>query len=180
MAKLIFGAFPDRKKVNKAIIELEEGGVPLEDFSVIGQTKAMEDTEISAENVAGGGMAVGGVAGGLAGLVAGAVATAGMFVAGPVVVLAGLGWVALATATGSVVGAAAGGLVGALVGLGIPEETARSHESVIKAGGILLGVEDTAVSEQEIRECFKQHGAGQIAVVEHTALPARIAATLSQ
>lgn len=186
MAKLVIGAFPDRKEANEAVMDLEDAGVPMDDFSVIGQEDAdktgnFKDTmsESTTGKVTGGGAAVGGAAGGLAGLIAGAVATAGMFVAGPVVLLAGLGWVALATVTGGAVGAAAGGIVGALVGLGIPEETAKHHESVIKAGGVLLGVEDNEASENEIRECFEKHGAEQIAVVEHATIPGRIAAALS-
>lgn len=177
----------DSTRTLSGIMELEEAGVPPEDFSVIGQ----EDTEktdnfkgtiaeSTSGKVAGGGAAVSGVAGGLAGLIAGAVATAGMFVAGPVVLLAGLGWVALATVTGGAVGATAGGIVGALVGLGIPEETAKHHESVIKAGGVLLGVEDNKVSEQEVQKCFEAHGAEQLAVIEHQSLPARIAAAITQ
>lgn len=186
MTKLVIGAFPDREDANEAILELEEAGVPKEDFSVIGQEDAEKTgnfTDTAAESttgkVAGGGAAVGGVAGGLAGLIAGAVATAGMFIAGPVVLLAGLGWVALATVTGGAVGAAAGGIVGALVGLGIPEETAKHHESVIKAGGVLLGVDDHEVTEEEIRECFEEHGAEQIATITHENVPARVAALVA-
>lgn len=186
MTKLIIGAFPDKREANEAIVELEEAGVTQEDFSIIAQEN-MEETsnaegdkrKSATDRAAGSGAAVGGVAGGLAGLISGAVATAGMFVAGPVVLLAGLGWVALTTVGGGVIGATAGGVVGALVGLGIPQETARHHESVLKAGGILLGTEDNAASEQEIRECYEAHGAEQIAVVEHRNISARVASAIA-
>ena len=181
MALSEIGAFPDRNKANDAIMELEEAGVPQEDFSIIGQeetekTGNYKDTlaESTTGKVAGSSAAVGGVVGGLAALIAGAIATAGMFVAGPVVLLAGLGWVALVTVTGGAVGTAAGGIVGALVGLGIPEEKAKHHESVLKSGGVLLGVEDNEVTENEIRRCFENHGAEEIAVIEHKALPAHV------
>ncbi len=184
MAKLVIGAFPDRKEANEAIVELSDAGVPMEDFSIIGQggtdkTGNFKDklSESATGRMAEGGTAVGGVTGGLAGLIAGAITTAGMFVAGPVIVLVGLGWLALATVTGGAVGAAVGGIVGALVGLGIPEETAKHHESVINAGGVLLGAEDSELSEHEIRECFERHGAEQIAAVEHNEVAAHVAAT---
>lgn len=185
MAKLEIGAFPDVREANEAIIELEEAGVPQEDFSVIGKEETEKTSnfkelyESASGKVAGGGAALGGAAGGLVGLIAGAVATAGMFVAGPVVLLAGLGWVALATVTGGAVGAAAGGIVGALVNLGVPEQSAKRHESIIKYGGIVIGVEDNEVTENEIRNCFEKHGAEEIAIIEHERIPARVANALS-
>lgn len=186
MTKLAIGAFPDLDQANNAVLELEEAGVPQKDFSIIGQEtseKAENFKDRAAETltgkVAGGSAAVGGVAGGLTGLIAGAIATAGMFVAGPVVLLAGLGWVALATVTGTAVGTAAGGIAGALVGLGIPEDTAKQQESVIEEGGVIIGVEDIEASESEIRKCFEKNGAENVAVIEHKDIPARIAAAVS-
>jgi hypothetical protein len=38
-------------------------------------------------------------------------------------------------------GAATGGLIGALVGAGIPEHRAKVYDAGIRGGGILLGVE---------------------------------------
>lgn len=129
MAKLLIGAFPDRGEANEAILELQEAGVPQEDFSVIGQADADKTanfkhkvSDTATGKAVGDGAVFGGTAGGLAGLMAGTVTIAGMFVAGPVVLLAGLGWVALVTVAGGVAEAAAGGIVGALVGLGIPEK----------------------------------------------------------
>lgn len=186
MTKLAIGAFPDLDQANNAVLELEEAGVPQEDFSIIGQ-ETSEKTESFKEKAAesvtgkvtGGSAAVGGVAGGLTGLIAGAIATAGMFVAGPVVLLAGLGWVALATVAGTAVGTAAGGIAGALIGLGIPEDTAKRQESVIEEGGVIIGVEDNEASESEIRKCFENNGAENIAVIEHRAIPARVASAIS-
>jgi len=185
MSKLVLGAFADQAKADEAITELEQGGVPSSDFSLIAQEDMSKTdkfkttaTESSTGRTAGDVAAVGSAVGGLAGLIGGAIATAGMFVAGPVVLLAGLGWVALTTAAGGAVGAAAGGIVGALVGMGVPEDTAKQHASVIKSGGVLVGVEDNEVSEQEIRSVFDHDGAEQIAVVEHGTLPSKLASAL--
>ena len=77
---------------------------------------------------------IGGVLGAIAaGLVAtGVVAVPGLALvaAGPIVAtLAGLG-----------AGAAAGGLTGALIGMGFPEHEARFYNEELEHGGILVGV----------------------------------------
>jgi uncharacterized membrane protein len=177
MAKLVLGAFADRKDADEAIIELEQAGVPQSDFSLFArEIKQSSATVRTAENTA----AAGGAIGGLAGLTLGAITSAGMLVAGPAALLAGLGWIALTTVTGGAAGAAAGGIVRVLVGLGISEDAARQHESVVNAGGILLGVEDSELSESEIGDCFKSHDAAHIAVVEHGKINARLTATPAQ
>jgi len=177
MAKLVLGAFRDRAEADETIKDLEDAGVPPEDFSLIAQDVGEEQAQgIHTRKVSRDTAAAGGVVGGLAGLALGAIATAGMLVAGPVVLLAGLGWIALTTVAGGAVGAAAGGIVGALVGLGVPERTAREHESVLNEGGVLLGAEDDEISESEIMSYFKQHGAENITVVEHGKIDAKVAA----
>jgi len=173
MAKLVLGAFSNRDDADKAIRELEAAGVPKNDFSLIAQDTKMASAPVrTAEDIA----ATGGAVGGLAGLALGAITTAGMLVAGPAALLAGLGWIALTTVAGGAAGAAAGGIVGALVGLGVPESTAKQQESIINSGGILLGVEDNEVSESEIRDCFEDHDAEHITVVEHGKVDARLTA----
>jgi hypothetical protein len=61
-----------------------------------------------------------------------------------------------AALTGGVVGAAGGGLLGALIGAGIPEEQAQRYERGIREGNIVMGVtprneEDAAYFEREWR-----------------------------
>lgn len=76
---------------------------------------------------------MGGVTGLLAGI--GALAIPGIgpiLAAGPIV----------ATLTGVAVGAGAGGLVGGLIGLGIPEDEAKEYEGYVESGKILVLVED--------------------------------------
>ena len=48
--------------------------------------------------------------------------------------------------------APAGGLVGALVGSGIPEERAKLYESGLKQGGILMGVRPRSPEDAEYFE----------------------------
>jgi uncharacterized membrane protein len=183
MATLILAAFQDQSDANNAIVELEKLGASRDDFSLI-----MPDTSDQklnfretltetgparvATEVAAGGAAVGG----LAGLIGGAIAAAGLFVAGPVVLLAGLGWVALTTVAGGAVGAAAGGVVGALIGIGVPEDAAKRHQAVIKKGGAILGVQDDMISRSQVRDVLEENGAEEVVDIAHIRLPAKVTA----
>ena len=54
-------------------------------------------------------------------------------------------------------GAVAGGLIGALVGLGIPESNAQAYEKILREGGIALGVVPRSDEEaKEIKEEFRR------------------------
>jgi len=61
-------------------------------------------------------------------------------------------------------------IIDTLVELGVSRETAKQQESIIEMGGVLLGTEDNAVSEHEIRVCLNRHRAEQIAVVPYPKL----------
>ena len=59
------------------------------------------------------------------------------------------------TAAGAVTGAAAGGLIGALVALGTPEDVAESYEQRVFAGDILVAVHTDKV--QEVRAIMERN-----------------------
>lgn len=65
----------------------------------------------------------------------------------------------VATLTGLGTGAAAGGLTGALIGLGIPEHEAKFYHDEIKQGGILVGVYAHKDRMQLAREILEASGA---------------------
>lgn len=56
----------------------------------------------------------------------------------------------------------AGGLIGGLIGLGLPHEDAILYEKDLKVGGILLGIPSSAISEIPIKEILQKHHASQI------------------
>jgi len=69
------------------------------------------------------------------------------------------------------VGAALGGITGALIGLGIPEYEARRYEGKIKEGNILISVHpDNTAQSERAREIFERCGAHDIS---STSVPAR-------
>lgn len=136
----VIGLFNDRNSLYLAIDTLRSNGFRNEDMSALlpdaestkqvaaeKHTKAPEGALIGA--------AAGGVAGGTLGLLVGLGALAipglGPFIAaGPI----------MAALAGAGAGGAVGTLTGSLVGLGIPEFEAKSYESYLNKGGMLLAV----------------------------------------
>ncbi len=107
------------------------------------------------------GAGIGSAIGGTIGSIAAVVATVGTTLAVP-----GLGIIFYGPAVAALAGLGAGGLtggvVGALIGLGIPEERVRHYQSGIDEGGILMGVkpksdEDAANIEQDWKTNNGQH-----------------------
>lgn len=75
----------------------------------------------------------------------------GLIVAGP----------AAAVLTGS--GASAGGLMGALIGRGVPEEKVEHYQQEIKDGGILIGVQTQSDRDaQYFEQQWKSHRAEHV------------------
>jgi len=117
-------------------------------------TKAPE----GAATGAGTGGILAGALGWLAGIGALAIPGAGPFIAaGPI----------MAALSAAAVGAALGGVTGALIGLGIPEYEARRYEGKIKEGNILISVH-AATAEQlgRARDVFERCGAHDVSSTE--------------
>ena len=136
----VYGIYPNRLAVEKAVDQLRAAGFRNSDISVLfpqgGGTKEFaveKDTKApeGAARGAGTGVVVGGTLGWLMGAGILAIPGLGPFIAaGPIMaVLAGAG-----------AGGVVGGITGALVGMGIPEYEANRYEGRIKKGGILLSI----------------------------------------
>lgn len=159
----VFGIYPSRTAVEEAVERLRTAGFRSTDISVLfpdnqgtkdfaheKNTKAPEGTTTG---VVSGGIA-GGVLGWLTGIGALTIPGLGPLVAaGPILAaLAGAG------ALGTV-----GGIIGALVGLGIPEYEAKRYEGRIREGGVLLSVHcDSADWVKRAKEILEQTGAQDI------------------
>jgi hypothetical protein len=181
----VIGVFDTRQQAHQAIEELRRAGfkdsqitmvMHHNDDTVVDVTDmdAAKAAQVTGESKAGEGALAGTVAGGLGG---GALALAlGMIPGiGPV-----LSFGTLAPGlfgVGSAIGAAGGGVVGALIGADFPEEEARFYEQELKAGKVLLGVSggDRADEAQQILErCGGTHALTPSATspATDTALPA--------
>jgi uncharacterized membrane protein len=73
---------------------------------------------------------------------------------------------------GAGVGAAVGGLSGALVGMGIPELEAKQYEGKIKSGNILISVHSEDSTEtSRAKEIFERAGAHDISSTGEESVP---------
>ena len=69
----------------------------------------------------------------------------------------------MAALAGAGVGAAVGGISGALIGLGIPEYEAKQYEEKIKQGNILISVHSEDSDEvKRAKDIFERAGAHDI------------------
>jgi len=120
------------------------------DFAHEHNTKAPEGAAMG--GVAG--LGVGAALGWLAGIGALAIPGVGPFIAaGPI--MAALG--------GAAVGTATGGVVGALVGIGIPEFEAKRYDAKIREGNILISVHTEDGKQRDVaKDIFKRLGADDI------------------
>lgn len=140
----ITGIFDNRIEAERAITELFNAGFDKDDISLIvtdsardkilsDRVKTVEGDEASRAAKGGAtGAAVGGalgaIAAGLTAIGSIVVPGAGLLVVGPVV----------AVLSGAGAGAAVGGLAGALINAGYPNDEAKRYEEAVKAGKVLV------------------------------------------
>ena len=100
------------------------------------------------------GLGVGAAVGWLAGIGALAIPGVGPFIAaGPITAALG----------GAAVGTAAGGIIGALVGMGIPEFEAKRYDAKIREGNILISVHTEDSKQRDVaKDIFKHFDADDI------------------
>jgi len=161
---VVYGLYKDRRGVEEAVDSLKRSGFRNTDISVLfpenegskdfaheKHTKAPEGGMVGG----GSGAVLGGTLGWLAGIGMLAIPGIGPFIAaGPIMaLLAGVG-----------VGGTAGSLVGALVGLQMPEYEAKRYEGRIRDGGILFSVHcDSSEWVTRAEGLLNQTGAEDIA-----------------
>jgi hypothetical protein len=154
------GVFPGFAEARRAVEQLRAAGYRDDHIGVIGPDRLGELPERSGlpgdptythwEE----GAEIGAAAGGLAGLGLGAAVAAGLMTPlGPAV--AGGTLVALLASAGT--GAAVGGVVGALAGLGVPEEDAKWYTSELEAGRVVVTVR--AARGDDARRILDEAGA---------------------
>lgn len=145
------------------VLELKQAGFTTDDISALLPDKrgtkdfAHEHSTKAPEGATTGGIAglgVGAAVGWLAGIGALAIPGVGPFIAaGPI--MAALG--------GAAVGTAAGGIIGALVGMGIPEFEAKRYDAKIREGNILISVHTEDGKQKDVaKDIFKRNHADDI------------------
>ncbi len=150
----VTGVFEDRSRAEKALEALKQRGFTEREVSVVGRDEGRnggnrEDADGGVGRGAAWGAGIGAAAGILA--TAGALAVPGigpLLAAGPI-----------ATALG---GAATGGVAGALVDWGIPEEEGRQYEQDIKQGRFLAVVEAGEDRANQAAKTLREYGASKV------------------
>ena len=162
--KRAIGVFSHRRDAEAAITDLRDGGISMDHVSIIGKNAdqniggvglndRVDDTK--ADDGAKAGAVTGGALGGLGGLLVG-LGTLAIPGVGPVL-LGGAAATALATAlTGGAIGAAALGIAGGLVGLGIPEKNAKIYNDRINRGDYLVIVDGTDAEVHRAEEILRR------------------------
>jgi uncharacterized membrane protein len=169
MKKFTIGIFANREDAEKAINSLHNTlGVDNDDISYIFRNTEGEVREVSPGDIttntpvegAEKGAAIGGAVGALAGIaaVAGVIPVVGpLFAAGPLAAALGLTGAVGTTVAGAATGAVAGGLIGALVNLGVGEENAQRYADRVHAGNVLVSA--YAEEDKDVHTLFVEHGA---------------------
>lgn len=161
MATLVTGLFKTRSSAERAVESLIDYGYSRDDISLL-MSEATRGREFAVRMAtkAPEGAATGATIGGVLGAVAAGLVALGIIVipglalvaAGPVIaVLAGVG-----------AGAAAGGVTGALIGLGLPEHEAKFYTQGIEQGGILVGVYAHDDRLEQARKILEAGGAESV------------------
>jgi uncharacterized membrane protein len=158
MSKMILGLYKSRKSADDAYTHFKEEGFQGEEISVI---TSEDSTKEKAEEGLGGGALTGGVVGGIAGLLISLTPVVvpglgALLIAGPLTIL-----------TSTLLGLTTGGLIGALVDLGLSESTARVYEGGLKRGGVLLAVLVDDESRDKARKIMNMHKAEHIALIPY-------------
>lgn len=147
------GTFPTREHAEAALRELRDSGFNMDKISVIAQNadsqKPMGAKEVhSPEQQAQEGAIAGATGGTLIGSFLGLLGGLGVIAIPGLGAAAEVGIVLANTLLGSGVGAAGGGIIGALVGWGLPEDQAQYYKEILSQGNYVVMLEGT---EREVK-----------------------------
>lgn len=157
------GLFSSRSDAETALSELRESGFNMDKVSVVNENSDADKMQGATVNdqkgdqiaeATGAGATAGGITGGTLGLIGslGVLAIPGV---GPI---AEVGILLANTVLGGIIGAAGGGLVGALVGWGVPEDRAKYYnDRVYDSGDYLIMVEGDAATIQDAQAVLRNN-----------------------
>lgn len=159
---MISGIFANRNDAVGAVEELKTKGYTNDISLVAKDISGQVQEEVAKSDDVAAGTVAGAIVGGLTGILAGvsSVVVPGVgptLVAGPFVAAWGV--------TGAAVGALTGGLLEALVDLGLSEDVARTYEGRIKSGDALVAVTTDGGRETNVEKILKKHHAEEILIV---------------
>ena len=137
------------ERARQVVRELERAGIPSSSISLLANKIISEQhVDVAEASEAGTGAGIGAVVGGTAGLLTGLglLAIPGL---GPVVAA---GWLAT-----TALGAVAGGIVGALIDAGVPEDQAHIYSEAVRRGGTLISVKADDSKAMIVHTILERH-----------------------
>ncbi|MGI5840704.1 MAG: hypothetical protein ACOX6N_00565 [Patescibacteria group bacterium] len=183
MAGMMVGIFDNYDDADKALRDLRGAGFDVEDMELGGSRRQSNVSEAGRRggvttmrrdrtgNI-GNGVITGAIIGALAGLIYGIVATivpglAGILFVGPIAGALGLTGIAAVTVTGAVLGAAIGGLIGALERAGgVREEAGAYYDEEVRGEDVMLMVPVADGRSNEVERIFNRNGVAQVRTVD--------------
>ena len=160
MVKTIVGSFDGYHTAQKAVRDLVEDGFMSEDISILASNLSGEyrpDDGVRVTDTASNtttGAVTGGLMGGAAGLAASLMGLAIPGI-GPIIAAGPL----VATLSGAGAGALAGGMIGALTEVGVPEEHANNYAESVRRGGALVTVRADESRAERAARILRENGA---------------------
>jgi len=154
----VIGVFQNRDDAEHAIDLLRRNGIEGDKIGLVmrdtRKAEAYAESSPHTQEAAAAGATFGGVLGGIAGFLLGigAFAIPGL---GPIIA----GGALAATLGGAAIGVASGRLIGALIGMGVPENEARYYEERVRGGDILVTVTVPDDRAANVRTLLDQAGA---------------------
>jgi Heat induced stress protein YflT len=146
---IVVGVFPELAQARDAIAELRRAGFSEDEIGFLTRADTLEP-----ENEQGARIASDAAGGGIIGGTVGAVAALLIPGFGPAIA----GGILIAMLGGAAIGAAAGGIIGSLTELGVPEKEARFYQKELEAGYPIVTVK-TATGHDEAVEILRRNGA---------------------
>jgi hypothetical protein len=153
--EVVVAAFADPLEARQCVEDLRAAGFSEEEIGLVAPDDDLDREEVAEHLMVAEGSVVGAVAGAGLGSLWGMAIAAGFLPMGPIIVGGGLLASLLVTAA---TGAALGSLAGALVGLGVPEETAAHFEQKLHEGHVVVTVKAHGRSPQALA-ILKRHNA---------------------
>jgi hypothetical protein len=162
------GVFANRLETESALLEIKSSGFPMDKVSVVGQ-----DTDPPADKAAGvevhknidnkadegavAGAVTGGAVGGITGLLVG-LGTLAIPGVGPVLLAGAAATTIATTLAGTAIGAGGASLLGALIGLGVPDKDAQIYSDLLEQGYYLVVVDGTETQVRHAGEILTRKG----------------------
>jgi hypothetical protein len=148
------GVFPNHEQADRALTALEHAGFDKDRLGYVSPRRTDLTGEVTNETPSPTSIAAGAIGGGAAGGLLGTGAALLIPGVGPVLA----GGLFIGTIWGAAIGSVTGGLIGAFISVGVPEDEARYYQGELEKGHTLVTVKGEERAQEAMR-ILNEHGA---------------------